>query len=192
MKYGLRTLFQLLLAFFQYGRDGLAQVWYQHTGRSLDFPQTPAMGWREDSWQALLALGLGLTGVMWLLFFGVIQYHQSMYESGYQPSCRLSVPTTPVLSPSPIPLNLERLGDQVEALGQMRGKLPEGKVFLLVQVDHHGRYQQHQVLHSEHRRLEEYLDLTLPQLACLPARNHGKPVGSWLPVNLEIRTRGHD
>jgi hypothetical protein len=189
MKYGLRTLFRLLLAFFQDGQDGLAQVWHQHTARSLCFSQSLAIGAREDRWQALLALGLGLTGVMWLLFFGVIHYHQSRYEAALQPTCQLSVLTTQVMSPAPIPLNLERLADRIEMLGRRQGKLPEGKVCLLVKVDQYGRYEQHQILYSEHRRLEEYLDRVLLQLVCLPARHHSESFGAWLPVNLEVSRR---
>jgi len=191
MKYGLRTLFQLLLALFQHGHDGFAQVWYQRTGRSFRFPPHPAMGWREDNWQALLALGLGLTGVMWLLFFCVVHYHQAMHEAQYERTCQLRGPTMQAISPSPIPLNLERLGDQVEALGRTQGNLPQGKVFLLVKVDSYGRYQQHQVLHSEHWRLEEYINRVLPQLVCLPARQRGETVGAWLPIHLEVSAPLH-
>lgn len=180
------TLYSLLRALMEHGQHGLALAWSRHTGKPLDHRSDALTGQREDGWQPLLALGLGVTGMVWLIFIAACQYHQVEDLLNPGPTCQIEVPSTEFSSPHPIPLNLQRLSHQLERMVQEEGNLPEGKAFLLVKIDAQGYYQRHQVLYSTHCNLEQAVVKQLPRLVCLPAREGDRSVAAWIPVHIRV------
>jgi hypothetical protein len=180
MKKFFSTALALTLSLLQHGRQGLAAAWLQSTGQPLSL--RPAAWMFPEYWQKVMALGFGSLGLVWLLFIGAYErfYQAEIVQSAW--SCHIQLSTHPEALAMPIPLNLERLGQQMTLSAPWQGIPPQGEVHLLVEIDERGHYRAYHLMHSDHLQLSEWAIQHLPLIVCLPAREGSRPTSAWVPV----------